>query len=187
MLDINGQYKGRLNEWNPFHSKFETALLLVEYGADVTAQDETHLTPLHLASFSGFPEIVGLLLECGASVAAQDESRRTPLHLASSWVSATQVTLFRNSADVNGQEMFSYDVKSKFQADTVKLLINYGADVTAQDETYQTPLHLATFSGSTETVQLLIEHGADVTAQDRRKKTPLHLVFSDVSHRFTSL
>ena len=77
--------------------------------------------------------------------------------------------------------MFDYREKSKFQADTVKLLINHGADVTARDETLRTPLHLAAFSGSTKTVQLLIEHGADVTAQDRRKKTPLHLTFSDVS------
>ena len=83
--------------------------------------------------------------------------------------------------------MFCFEEKYNLQADTVRLLINYGADVTAQDETLRTPLHLAAFSGSTETVQLLIEHGADVTAQDRRKKTPLHLVFSDVSHRFTSL
>ena len=83
--------------------------------------------------------------------------------------------------------MFDYKAKSKFQAETVKLLIDYGADVTAQDETLRTPLHLAVFSGSTKTVQLLIENGADVTAQDRSQKTPLHLRFSDVSFRTGSL
>ena len=77
--------------------------------------------------------------------------------------------------------MFDYEAKSKFQAETVKLLINHGADVTAQDESFRTPLHMAASLGSTKTVQLLIEHGADVTAQDRSKKTPLHLTFSDVS------
>ena len=77
--------------------------------------------------------------------------------------------------------MFSYEAKSEFQAETVRLLIDYGADVTAQDKTHRTPLHLAVFSGSTETVQLLIENGADVTAKDRSKKTALHLLFSDVS------
>ena len=59
----------------------------------MTAQDESHMTPLHLASFSGIPEIVGLLLEHGACVTAQDKGGRTPLHLASNWVSATVVTL----------------------------------------------------------------------------------------------
>jgi ankyrin repeat protein len=65
--------------------------------------------------------------------------------------------------------------------DTVRILIHYGADVTAQDETLLTPLHLAAFSGSAETVRLLIADGADVTAQDIRKKTPLHLACSIVS------
>ena len=88
---------------------------------------------------------------------------------------------------MNGQEILPYTAKFKFQAKTVRLLIDYGADVTAQDETHRTPLHLAAFSGSTETVQLLIEHGADVTAQDRGKKTPLHLLSSDVSFVSVSL
>ena len=83
--------------------------------------------------------------------------------------------------------MFDYEAKAKFQAETVKLLINYGADVTAQDETLRTPLHLAAFSGSTETVRLLIEHGADVSARDRSKKTPLHFASSYVSFRTGSL
>jgi ankyrin repeat protein len=34
----------------------EAAQLLVDRGADVTALDITHLTPLHVASLSGNPE-----------------------------------------------------------------------------------------------------------------------------------
>ena len=62
--------------------------LLIEHGADVKAQDETQLTPLHLASSFGTPEIVQLLIEGGVDITAEDESRRTPLHLASGsrWV-----------------------------------------------------------------------------------------------------
>ena len=118
---------------------------------------------------------------------AQDRSYRTPLHVASSWVSAIAVLLFWNSVEVNGQDMFDYEAKAQFQEETVKLLINHGADVTAQDETLRTPLHLAAFSGSTKIVLLLIEHGADVSARDRRKKTPLHFASSYVSFRTGSL
>jgi ankyrin repeat protein len=92
-VDVNEQYKGHTEYNYPYNSKVETVQLLIEHGADVTAQDENHLTPLHLASSSGIPEIVRLLLERGARVTAQDKSRKTPLHLASSWVSATAVTL----------------------------------------------------------------------------------------------
>lgn len=58
------------------------------------------------------------------------------------------------------------------KAETVRLLIEHGADVTMQDETYSTPLHLASSQGSAKTVQGLIEHGANVIAQDSSNRTP---------------
>ena len=71
--------------------------------------------------------------------------------------------------------------ESNTKADIVKLLIDHGADVASQDETWSTSLHLAAYCGSsTQVVQLLIEHGADVTAHDRSNKTPLHSALSKV-------
>jgi ankyrin repeat protein len=66
------------------------------------------------------------------------------------------------------------------KVDTVRLLINHGADVSVQDKTRSTPLHMAALFGSFETVLLLLEHGADINAQDGRNKTPLHLALSVV-------
>jgi ankyrin repeat protein len=62
--------------------------------------------------------------------------------------------------------------------DTVRLLIDHGADVAAQDETHSTPLHLAALLGNTKAARLLIEHGADVAARDVNHRTPLHLASS---------
>lgn len=59
-------------------------------------------------------------------------------------------------------------------AEIVRLLIDYGADVTARDTTHSTPLHLASFSGIPEIVQILIEKGSDVNAQNETNLTPLH-------------
>jgi ankyrin repeat protein len=94
-------------------------------------------------------------------------------------------------ADLNGQDFshgdfddFEYgDETSCAMANTVKLLIDHGADATARDESQSTPLHLVSESslGSGEAVQLLIEHGADVTAIDGNQRTPLHLASSRVS------
>jgi ankyrin repeat protein len=70
------------------NGKTETVRLLIKHGADVSAQDKTHSTPLHLAAFCGSSEGVRLLLEHGADVTILDGNHKTPLHLASSWVSA---------------------------------------------------------------------------------------------------
>lgn len=93
----------------------ETVQLLISYGADVTTLDMTYSTPLHLASFSGIPEIVQILIEKGSDVNALNETHSTPLHRASLLGSAR----------------------------SVQLLISHGADVAAQDWSHQTPLHLA--------------------------------------------
>ena len=71
--------------------------------------------------------------------------------------------------------------QSIVKAETAQVLIEHGADVTMQDKAYSTPLHLASFRGSTETVRLLLQHGADVAAQDENNRTPLHLASSWVS------
>jgi ankyrin repeat protein len=73
------------------------------------------------------------------------------------------------------------------KADIVRLLIDRGAEVDAQDETHITPLHLAAFWGSVEAVRLLIQHGADVTAQDGSSMTPLHSASSTVRSKTSSL
>ena len=63
-------------------------------------------------------------------------------------------------------------------AETVRALIENGADVNANSESCVTPLHLASFEGNYETMEILIEHGADVTAKDTSDRTPMHLVSS---------
>ena len=93
----------------------ENVKLLVDHGADVTALDITHSTPLHVASSSGNLEVLRILVEGGADVNAQNETHLTPLHIAS----------------LEGN------------AETVQLLIEHGADVTARDWKHWTPLHFA--------------------------------------------
>jgi ankyrin repeat protein len=79
--------------------------VLIDHGADVTALDMTHSTPLHLASVSGIPEIVQILVENGADVNAQNETHSIPLHRASVLGSAESVqTLIENGADITAQD-----------------------------------------------------------------------------------
>jgi ankyrin repeat protein len=68
-------------------AKVEAVQVFLEHGADVTARDGTHSTPLHLAAADGSPKTARLLIEHGADVNALDGNLKTPLHLTSSYVS----------------------------------------------------------------------------------------------------
>ena len=58
------------------------------------------------------------------------------------------------------------------------MLIEHGADVSAQDKHSQTPLHLAS-RVVLEGARMLIEHGASASAQNKDGQTPLHLEFRE--------
>ncbi|KAF4344543.1 hypothetical protein FBEOM_1511 [Fusarium beomiforme] len=60
-------------------------------------------------------------------------------------------------------------------AESVKMLIQCGADLNIKDATGTTCLHLATRDGLEEIVKILIDRGAEVSAQNHSGFTPLHL------------
>ena len=105
-------------------------------------------TALHYAAFCGLHTIVKyLIVEHSLDVNARGLYKKsTPLHWAS----------------------------SKGHMDTVRILLEHEADVSAQNDDGSTPLHWAARRGRVEVVHILLEHGADATAQDKNKLTPLH-------------
>jgi ankyrin repeat protein len=122
----------------------ETVQVLLSFGADVTVRDDTHSTPLHLASSRGSPEIARLLTEHGADVNAQDGNHKTPLLLA-----------------LSSQKL------------ETKLFTENGADINMRDGSHNIPLHLALSRRPPEVARLLIEHGTNVNAlDDGNRKTP---------------
>ena len=69
----------------------------------------------------------------------------------------------------------------------IRLLIQRGADLNAQDKDLKSPLHLASSEWNAETVQLLIREGADVNVRDKSYKTPLHLILPRVGAKSVGL
>ncbi|OCL14600.1 ankyrin repeat protein, partial [Glonium stellatum] len=67
--------------------------------------------------------------------------------------------------------------------ESVKLLLERGADVELQDETpeCQTCLHQAASTGSSQYIRMLAQSGANVNCRDNNEYTPL-LLASEVGH-----
>ena len=106
-------------------------------------------TSLHYAALWGLHFIVEfLVIECSQDVRLRGfYDKVTPLHLAS----------------------------AHGHVKTVRMLIEHGADVMAQNKDGETPLHLSSQEGQVEVTRTLIERGADLLAQNTDGETPLHL------------
>ena len=116
---------------------------------DVNAQRNDHLTPLHIASYNGNPDIARVLLDHGAEANAVDNLFRTPLDLVAAGL---------------------YESKEG-GARVAQLLLERGADANALDLNRQSALHSAASSGRLEIVQILLEHA---TVKDDQGRNPSH-------------
>jgi serine/threonine-protein phosphatase 6 regulatory ankyrin repeat subunit B len=161
--------------------------LLLEAGVDVNAtrEDYERSTALMYASEMGHPEVVELLIEKGVDINAKEWRGWTALMIASErgHIDVAKL-LIEAGADMNamsimykegsGYGKLHKDVRvpggytalmaasEKGHIDVVKLLIEVGADVNAQEGDYgdMTPLKYASREGHTEIVKLLYEAGA---------------------------
>jgi ankyrin len=112
-------------------------------------------TPLMRAAFSGDLELVKLLLSHGADPTI---------------VSKDGETMVSASAGLGFIQGYSKGKLAAERLETVKLLVELGADVNQADDYGITPLMVAGNMGDISIIQFLIEHGADLGAYDLGKK-----------------
>ena len=151
----------------------ETALFLLEQGADVTASDRVGRTAVHAAVETNRPELARALVGAGAEVNAKYTRRVPPLR--GDYVSrypfkgATPFWVAARSANV----------------EMMHALLDAGADPFLANESGTTPLMIASGVGDTdsrrapdhrvvEAVSLLLEIGSDVSVVDESGGTALH-------------
>src|SRR5262245_59202353 len=114
-------------------------------------------TALHLAAAGYRVEIVRLLLRSGADPnGAENRRRSSPLHYAA-------------DGFITGP---AWDPKR--QVETIRCLLEKGADLHLQDMNGATPLHRAVRTRCGDAVTFLLAAGADPTMKNKPDQTPFH-------------
>ncbi|PRP87452.1 ankyrin 2,3/unc44 containing protein [Planoprotostelium fungivorum] len=134
--------------------------LLMEMGANVdhcTSSRDKKQSSLHFASSNGWTEAVQLLLEKKANIRYADSDGRTSLLHASS---NGHTEVVKNITTPCKQQWSHQDSEGKDQnghTETVKLLLQSGADVGHTDGHNMTALHEAYLNDHRDTIEMLIE------------------------------
>jgi ankyrin repeat protein len=162
----------------PLHraSSLEVARMLIEHGADVAAQTKDGETPLHWVLS---PEVARVLIDCGADVAAKNKDGNTPLHLMSiRGQTEDDRMLTGRDTDQNEDENiplypastssdpYEAQRRANDSLEVSRMLLEFGADVNAQNKFGLTPFRLASEAGLAEVTRVLLEYGADPGAND---------------------
>jgi ankyrin repeat protein len=207
-IDVNKLYKlTRGRDYIPLHfatksKQEEVVKLLISYGADVNAQDETGKPPIFYAVQNDDLKIIEVLLEHGANINARDEHGRTALHFTAMvelgerfevrlhrdpdvTVEIAKLLLSRG-ANVNAQTEHGittlHAASGKGYVKVVEALMQHNADVDSKSESGVTALHFATCNGHIEIVKVLLKFGASIDSKDKYGRTALHFAAKEGRH-----
>ncbi|MCM1000935.1 MAG: ankyrin repeat domain-containing protein [Wolbachia endosymbiont of Melophagus ovinus] len=169
-------------------SRYQTLELLLRNGADITVQDKEENNALHyVASFKGEQKVTCLNLildlakerkivkdQLGKAVNSKNQEGQIPLHQLLQHIKEKSEN--RSCTDRKFEETKRYE--------TLKLLLQNGADITAQDKEGKNALHhIALLKGEQKVacLDLIVKEGKmpeiskAVNAKNGKKQTPLQV------------
>ncbi|PPS21917.1 ankyrin repeat domain-containing protein [Brachyspira murdochii] len=136
-------------------------------------------TPLLLAAYYGYSDIVTMLLSYGADILAKDSvDDAMAIHIASAKGYYKVVEAILDSAAARNSKVDIVNVGDNTgttplmwaamnnQVTVISILIKYKANVNMQDDDGWTPLHFAAASDSYRAVEILLNNGADADMPD---------------------
>lgn len=144
---------------------------LIENGAKPHVKDHSLETPLMHASYGGHTEVVRLLLTQNPDLAEKSEALLEAAHGEPAIVVINDAQNDQSASDLARQQAMSAEEAP--WVETVKLLLNSGADIEATDEYRGPPLIQAAGYAQTNVVVLLLERGANLNARDKYGNTAL--------------
>lgn len=144
-------------------------------------------TPLLLASYYGYSEIVTTLLNFGANILAKDNvDGAMAIHIASArgWTktvlailesySAKNTKDIVNAVDNTGTTPLMWAAMNN-RVSVMNLILKFGAYINAQDDDGWTALHFAAASDSYKAVEMLINNKANANIKNLDEKKPVDI------------
>ncbi|XP_060082113.1 ankyrin homolog [Ylistrum balloti] len=169
--------------------RLECAKILIEYGANVQAQDEWNMTPLMYCMVRQLNDIAEELLSRDpAAVQSQDRFGKASIHSAVESGSLELLSLLLSyGASADQTDWFGITPLMSVcsrpgisnSVALCEMLLEAGADVNLKDlRSRRTALQFAAFNKLPSLVEVLLQAGADPNTQDTASRTPLtNLIF----------
>ncbi|XP_015833003.1 protein phosphatase 1 regulatory subunit 12B isoform X2 [Tribolium castaneum] len=180
--DVN---RGDNEGWTPLHATASCGFLyiakyLIEKGANVAAVNNDGELAVDIAECQKMEDLLNEEIkkrgiDCDA---ARNEEKRIMLQDAKEWL-ATKSTLVDAPHPKNGATAL-HVAAAKGYTDVMKILLQCGADIDAQDIDGWSPLHAAAHWGHKDACQILAENLADMDAKNYVGQTPFDLADNDM-------
>ncbi|KAL0964344.1 hypothetical protein UPYG_G00322550 [Umbra pygmaea] len=146
-------------------------------GADPNSTDRYGQTVLHEISRAWSVDVMRFFVERGSDVRRPDSYGVTPLHVAAAldYEEMIHFLLKRKghflTADIGAKTNLDHQTPLHYAAKNdavgaIRVLLQYGADISAQDYKKRTPLQLAANLDRSEAARALMELGADAGVKD---------------------
>eukprot|EP00249_Psilotum_nudum_P008202 c21113_g1_i2 orf=952-2046(-) len=145
------------------------------------SQDESGITPLHIAAANGSVNMVNLLLAAGAKKDVNSETGRCPFFEAvyNQHPSVVNFFLEYGSVNVSRKDLRGWTALhlavSLNNLEILRILVEKEIDIEAKDRDGIAALHLAAAEGYLECVKMLVEAGADKNSRGPDGFTPMHI------------
>ncbi|XP_066139656.1 protein phosphatase 1 regulatory subunit 12A isoform X5 [Euwallacea fornicatus] len=180
--DVN---RGDNEGWTPLHATASCGLMyiakyLIEKGGDVAAVNNDGELAIDIAECQKMEgllksEIVKKGIDCDA---ARNDEERAMLRDAQEWL-ATKSSLVNEPHQKTGATAL-HVASAKGYVDVIKILLQCGADIDAQDVDGWSPLHAAAHWGQEEACRLLVDNLADLESKNIVGQTAFDLADSEM-------